>query len=315
MPGKVRVSTGSFLTPPHTLLSYNTIQNKSWKELYRPAGLPRIIRAIINYQENPPYYKTIPYLNLQNCMTKMPGLISWRKWELDKTLLPTCKHLHSFPKMPLDQLLGVFLSFWEARGGKRGQGFNSKHFFSCVSFGFLSNPPLHPELIDRIPDMLASSKTNTLDHEGVAFWTAPFLQLVWPCCGGRRLGPARSSTFECGGDLANGIADMGVDGSDTWEVELRWRHGASHHLHANCEETASGGLICVTRATAFAIAWICAIRCCRRRLRSWEHGKTQGEERNVWRVLAAHCHLDGFHIHTREHHKASTIRVGAALLQ
>lgn len=237
----------------------------------------------------------------------MPGLrlrFSRHKWELDKTL-PSCKqHWLSQNDQNAPRVArGIFVILggtWRERRGDLKLShvlvLGSCQILPCTWAG-------------RIPEMLGSSKTN---WSGEAFWSAPFLQLVRPCR--RRLGLARSSTFESGGNLVNGIADVAVDCSYAWEVELRWRHGTSQHLHANGEEAATGRLICLTWAAAFAIAWTCA-SCCGRRVRSWEDGKAKRQERDVRRVLAAHCHLDSIHIHGSKHHEASTIRVGAALLQ
>jgi hypothetical protein len=128
-------------------------------------------------------------------------------------------------------------------------------------------------------------------------------------------GPARPSALERGCDLVDGVADVAVDRGHAREVQLSRGHRASEHLHAHGEEAAAGGLVGVTCWVALAVAGACGAGCCSRRVGGREDGEAQREERDVGRVLAAHCHLDGVHVHGRKHHEAPAVGVGAALLQ
>jgi hypothetical protein len=146
---------------------------------------------------------------------------------------------------------------------------------------------------------------------------SPLLPLLLLLGGSSRRfsGPARPSALERGCDLVDGVADVAVDRGHAREVQLSRGHSASEHLHAHGEEAAAGGLVGVTCWAALAVAGACGAGCCSRRVGGREDGEAQREERDVGRVLAAHCHLDGVHVHGRKHHEAPAVGVGAALLQ
>lgn len=112
-------------------------------------------------------------------------------------------------------------------------------------------------------------------------------------------------------DLLHRVADMVINHSDAWEVELGCRDRAGQDLEANCQEA--------TRDRAFLAIdrWRSNQAVGPRNAAGtggWDDRKSNGQKRDTGKILPVHGELDRVNINGRVNHQAAWV-VSVALLQ